>query len=87
MKVKGRGDVGPTDSIQSVATSGFPLGVKCNFCLRRTLLDAKDLTAKYPKPALLSALKFKCTKCKRRDFHIQLFWSRSSVTRFMRADD
>jgi hypothetical protein len=83
----GRGWVGPTDTTTSIARSGFPLGVKCNFCLHRSLLDVKALGAELDKPRLLSSLRFKCTRCGGRDVHIEKFWSRSSVTRFMRKDE
>jgi hypothetical protein len=77
----------PTETVQSVASSGFPLGVKCNHCLHRSLLGPRDLGVGADKPRLLSSLRFRCRRCGRRDFHLQLFWSRGSVTRFMRSDD
>lgn len=83
----GRGNVKPTDSTHGVASSGFPLGVKCNFCLHRSLVDGKELKAKFPQPRLLSSLRFKCRRCGSVNFHLELFWSRASVTRFMRADE
>jgi hypothetical protein len=83
----GRGWVGPTDSTTSIARSGFPLGVKCNFCLHRALLDEKALAAKFEKPRLLSSLRFRCSRCGSHDVHLEQFWSRSSVTRFMRSDE
>jgi hypothetical protein len=79
--------VEPTDTIATIARSGFPLGVLCNFCLHRALLDGKALQAQFDEPRLLSSLRFKCTRCGSRDVHVEKFWSRSSVTRFMRRDD
>jgi hypothetical protein len=79
--------VEPTDTTASIARSGFPLGVKCNFCLHRALLDEKALGMKFDKPRLLSSLRFRCSRCGGHDVHIEKFWSRSSVTRFMRSDD
>jgi hypothetical protein len=83
----GRGWLEPTESVRSIAASGFPLGVKCNFCLHRALLDEKALQARFDKPRLMSSLRFRCTRCGKRDFHLEKFWSRASVTRFMRSDD
>jgi hypothetical protein len=37
----------------------LPLGVKCNFCLTRSLLDSEELKAKHSsRPRLLSAIDF-----------------------------
>lgn len=77
----------PTDSTVTVARSGFPLGIKCLHCLHRSLLDEKALQARFEKPRLLSSLRFKCGRCGGRNIHLQTFWSRSSVTRFMRSDE
>jgi hypothetical protein len=42
------------------------------------------LKAKFNKPRLLSSLKFRCERCGARDVDLEKFWSKSSVTRFMR---
>lgn len=79
--------MGPIDSTTTIAGSGFPLGVKCNRCLHRALLDEKALRARFDMPRLLSSLRFQCTRCGGHSVHLEKFWSRSSVTRFMRSDD
>lgn len=83
----GRGWLEPTDTAHTIVVSGFPLGVKCNHCLHRALIDAKALKARFDKPRLLSSLRFRCQRCGGRNVQLQKFWSRSSVTRFMRSDE
>ena len=83
----GRGWVEPTETTATIAASGFPLGVKCSHCLHRALLDEKALREKFATPRLLSSLRFKCARCGGCSVHLEKFWSRSSVTRFMRSDD
>jgi len=79
--------VGPTDTTSSIGRSGFPLGVKCTFCLHRALLDEKALQARFDTPRMLSSLRFRCSRCGGHSVQIEKFWSRSSVTRFMRSDE
>lgn len=75
------------DSVASIARTGFPLGVTCQFCLHRALISVADLRARFPEPRAIQSLTFRCTRCKRREVDLQTFWSHSSVRRFMRADD
>ena len=83
----GRSGVKPTDSTHSIARSGFPLGVKCNFCLHCSLIDPEELKARHSRPRLMSSLQFTCKRCRRGDVQLHLFWCQSSVTKFMRTDD
>jgi ketosteroid isomerase-like protein len=53
----------PTETVQRLADNGWPLGVKCAHCLRRALVDTRELAAKAGKPRLVSSLKFRCTQC------------------------
>ena len=75
------------DTVERAASSSFPLGVKCNHCLRRSLLDARELRRKFSGERPLSSLRFRCERCGGRDVLLEQFWSRGSVTRFMRSDD
>ena len=75
------------DTVERAASSSFPLGVKCNHCLRRSLLDARELRRRFPGERPLSSLGFRCERCGGRDVLLEQFWSRGSVTRFMRSDD
>jgi len=78
--------MGDGRNLRMLRDSHYPLGVMCNFCLHRSLVDFGELIEKHGLMRKLSDLRFKCTKCGRRDFHLETFGHRSAVTRFMRRD-
>ena len=81
-----RGELGGQDTLSTIIRSDFPLGVVCTHCLHRALVDPKPLAARYGGGVKISALKFRCRKCRRRSVSVERFWSTSSMKRFMRPD-
>ena len=74
------------DTLHTMVHSDFPLGVACRLCLHRALVDPRALAARFGSRTPVSALKFRCSKCRRRSVDLEKFWSRSAVRRFMRPD-
>jgi len=73
-------------NLRMLRDTRHPLGVMCNFCLHRSLVDFGDLIEKHGLMRKLSDLRFRCSKCGRRDFIAETFARRGDVTRFMRRD-
>jgi len=80
------GEIGPSETLRSVLRGALPLGVACRLCLHRGLVDPKKLAERLGSNTPLAQLRFRCSKCRRRDVEVETFRSRSSVRRFMRPD-
>lgn len=82
----GRGEINGSDTLAHLMHTSLPLGVVCNGCLHRALIDVRALADKVGLHKPVRSIKFRCTKCRRRDVEVQSFWSPGSVRRFMRPD-
>ena len=69
--------------LHDVWESRLPLGVSCNHCLHRALIEHGRICAQEGNLQCLDALPFRCTKCGHRDFAPHVFRERRQVKRFM----
>ena len=69
--------------LHDVWNSGLPLGISCNHCLHRALIEHHRISARGGSVQCLDALPFRCTKCGHRDFAPHVFRERRQVRRFM----
>jgi hypothetical protein len=70
--------------LHDVWKTHLPLGVSCNRCLHRALVDRERIGAREGNLRCIDTLRFRCTKCKRRtSFTAHLFNERRDAKRFM----
>ena len=69
--------------LHDVWNSHLPLGVSCNHCLHRGLIEPVRIGAREGGLQCLDALPFRCTKCGHRDFTPHVFRESLHVRRFM----
>jgi hypothetical protein len=69
--------------IHDVWNSHLPLGISCNHCLHRALIEHDRIGAWEGGTLCLDALPLRCTKCAHRDFTAHVFRERRQVKRFM----
>lgn len=60
-----------------------PLGVSCNHCLHRALIEPRRIGAREGNLKCVDTLPFRCTRCGCRDFTVHLFDEQRRVRRFM----
>ena len=75
----------PNMKLRELGSSGR-LGVLCEFCLHRAILSYADLEHRHGIMRKLSDVRFRCTKCGRRNYSLEVIDSPSRATRFMRRD-
>jgi DNA-directed RNA polymerase subunit RPC12/RpoP len=71
-------------TLHDVAGSSQPVGIECNHCVRRALLNGADLQAEQDDRRTLAEAGVRCGKCGSRQFTTTRFPSRSAVHSFMR---
>jgi len=62
------------------------LGILCEFCLHRSILTCSDLEHRHGIMRKIADVRFRCTKCGRRNYSLSIIRSQSEATRFMRRD-
>ena len=76
--------MGASFTFDQAARSPQPLGIECNYCYRRVLLDAKaDLGAQPGDIRDLGQI-LHCARCGSRQFSVTVFPSRAKATSFLR---
>lgn len=75
----------PNMKLRELGATGR-LGVLCEFCLHRAVLSYADLEHRHGIMRRLADVRFKCTKCGRRNYSLEVIESPSRATRFMRRD-
>jgi hypothetical protein len=78
--------VDPNVNLRMLQDSGKPLGVLCERCNHRALVEFSDLIAKHGLMRKVADIRFRCTKCRGRQVHVEVFWKPSALKRFMRRD-
>ena len=61
----------------------LPLGIACNHCLHRSLVEQHRLGAHETNLRTLDTFSFRCSKCGRRQYTAHVFKERRQVRRFM----
>jgi hypothetical protein len=69
--------------LHDVWQTRLPLGIACNHCLHRALLQHDRIDAREGNLRTVDALPLRCTKCGRRAYTAHLFRERRQVKRFM----
>jgi DNA-directed RNA polymerase subunit RPC12/RpoP len=69
--------------LHDVWNSHLPLGVSCNHCLHRALIEHDRIGARKGNVQCLDALPLLCTKCGHREFTPHVFRERRQIRRFM----
>lgn len=77
----------PNTNLRMLRDSGRPLGVLCDGCNHRALIEYSRLIAKHGLMRKISDLRFRCSKCRSQRVHTEVFWRASAIKRFMRRDD
>lgn len=73
----------PSADLHDVWESRLPLGLACNHCLHRALLEPARVGAREGDLRCVDTLPFRCSKCGRRGFTAHLFRERRQLRRFM----
>jgi len=73
----------PSADLHDLWKSGLPLGVSCNNCLHRSLIEPGRLGAREGSTRCIDTFHFHCTKCRQRAFTAHVFRARREVRRFM----
>lgn len=76
----------PNTNLRMLRDSGKPLGVLCERCNHRSLIEFSTLIAKHGLMRKLSDIRFRCTKCRGRQVQFEVFWRLGAAKRFMRRD-
>jgi hypothetical protein len=74
----------PSITLHDVAASTYPAGVECSHCMRRALLTAEKVNARYGDMRKLEDAGLYCGGCGARKFDATLFQSQSRMHAFMR---
>lgn len=69
--------------LKDVRNTHLPLGVSCNHCLHRGLIEPDLIAGHEGNHRDLAMLPFRCTKCGRGEFTPHVFQERRQVKRFM----
>ncbi|SEP41575.1 hypothetical protein SAMN02990966_05937 [Rhodospirillales bacterium URHD0017] len=69
--------------LHEVWNSHLPLGLSCNHCLHRGLIEPERIGAREGDLRCVDTLRFVCSKCGRREFTPHVFRERRHVKRFM----
>jgi hypothetical protein len=80
-----RREMGPDESLGSLARSGLPFGVLCLNCQHRRLVDPKVLEKRLGR-RIVRDIRFRCSRCGMRYVALEKFTSPSRVKRFLRRD-
>jgi hypothetical protein len=72
-----------SSDLHDVWKSGLPLGVVCNHCLHRALLQCETIRAHEGNLKLVDELRLKCRKCGQRDYETVIFMARRDARKFM----
>lgn len=73
----------PSADLHDVWRSGVPLGVACNHCLHRALLQCETIGAHEGNVKPVDQLRLRCRKCGRRDYETVIFLDRRGAKKFM----
>ena len=73
----------PSATLHVLRNTGLPVGLACNHCLHRALVERDAIGAHEDDVRHIESLRFLCTKCGRRDFSVHLFTERRLLRRFM----
>ena len=71
-------------TFDDVASSSQPIGIECDHCIRRVLVDAATIKAKRGDKRPLTESGLRCRQCSSREFTATRFHSRSRLKAFMR---
>ncbi|CAN5908001.1 hypothetical protein BH11PSE3_BH11PSE3_17060 [soil metagenome] len=69
--------------LHEVWASHRPLGVFCNHCLHRGLVEGETIGASEGNLQCIDTLPLRCSRCGRRDFTPHLFRQERDLKRFM----
>jgi DNA-directed RNA polymerase subunit RPC12/RpoP len=72
--------------LHDVWSTGLPLGLACNRCLHRALIERTVIGARAGNLQCVDTLPFRCTRCGQRDFAVHLFREKRLMRRFMAED-
>ena len=73
----------PSADLHDVWNSHLPLGISCNHCLHRALIEHERIGAREGNLRCVDSLPFICSHCGRREFTPHIFRERRHVKRFM----
>jgi hypothetical protein len=71
-------------NLRMIRDSGQPLGVICERCNHRALIDYGTLISRHGLMRKIADIRFKCSKCRTRSVGFRVFWKRAEIHRFLR---
>ena len=75
--------ISPSADLHDVWKTSLALGVACKTCPHRGLVRQDRIGARQGNLRCVDTLKFRCTRCRRRDAEVHLIADRRSAKRFM----